>query len=125
MKIIIVHEEITIRKKLRQCIELEGHKVIGESVNGIQAYNNYLALEPDVIFLNIDMPIYNGQETLEKILAYNSKAFCVILSQNGDNKRVFDLLESGAKHFLNIPFDRHKVSRLLDDISKIRIEMEL
>lgn len=125
MKTIIVHEDIVVRKKLRQCIELKGHQVIGESINGIQAYNNYIALQPDVIFLNIDLPIYNGQETIKKILAYNPKAFCVILSQIGDNKRVFDLLELGAKHFLNIPFDMKMVSRLLDDISKIRIEMEL
>lgn len=125
MDIIIAHEDTILRKKLRQVLEGLGHRVVRESVNGLQAYNDYLAIEADLIFIHIDIPIYNGRQTLERIMQNNPQAFCVVLSHGDDKRKVFKLLDQGARHYLTLPFSPETTEKLMEDIKAIKKEMEL
>jgi CheY-like chemotaxis protein len=124
MRIIIAHEDIVVRKKLRHLLEKLGHYVVDESNNGLQAYNMYMTYQPDIIFLNFKMPIYNGEQTLERILNYQPKALCIILTDEQEHHKIFNLLEKGAVHYLKIPFDELNLSKLLKDVQFFKKEME-
>lgn len=124
MRIVIGHENIVTRKKLRQLLEKLGHFVVEESNNGLQAYNMYMTHQPDLIFLHLKMPIYNGEQTLERILSYQPKAICIILTDDKDQRRIFKLLDKGAMHYLKIPFDESSLSKLLKDVQFLKKEME-
>jgi len=120
MRAILVHEDIIIRKRLRQILEGLGHEVVEEAANGIQAYNAYVGQRPDLIFINLDLPLYPVGETIKRILMYDPQAACILMSRKDDNKRVFHLIEAGAKHYLNLPFSPKSVEKILSDLAGMK-----
>lgn len=124
MKTIIAHKDIVVRKKLRQIIERKNFEVVDEASNGLQAYNKYVEYLPELIFLNIKLPIYDGISALNRIKTYNPNALCVMMGEHFNNREIFNALEVGAVHYLELPIEYEKVSQLIEDINIIKDRME-
>ncbi len=82
---------------------------------GITGLRDYLALAPDILFLDINLPDINGLELLEKIMKMDPEAYIVMLSGNGNAENVMTAVQAGAKGFVGKPFARDK---LLQSIRK-------
>lgn len=68
MKIIVVDDEQPARERLSRLIgELEGYKVIGEAANGREAIELYTSLKPEIMLLDIRMPVMDGLETAQHL----------------------------------------------------------
>ena len=65
-KILIVDDSRTSRKMLRNILESNGHEIIDEAVNGQEGVQKFQALKPDVVTLDITMPVVDGVEVLTK-----------------------------------------------------------
>jgi DNA-binding NarL/FixJ family response regulator len=90
-----------VREGLRLILEAERDlSVIGEAADGRQAVRLIQQLAPDVVTMDIAMPILNGIEATEQIL--NSKTFTqiIILSMHASKEHIFRALEAGAKGYL-------------------------
>lgn len=124
MKVIIAHEEIVIRKKIRQQLESLSIQVVAEASNGLLAYNKFVEFQPDIILLSLGLPIYDGISTLNRILTYAPQAICVMMGEHFNNREIFRALEYGATHYLELPIDQKKIERVLKDISIMNKEME-
>ena len=61
-KILIVDDSRTSRKMLRNILESNGHEIIDEAVNGQEGVQKFQALKPDVVTLDITMPVVDGVE---------------------------------------------------------------
>jgi len=68
-----------------------------------------MELTPDLMTLDITMPIMDGIQTLEKILAHDAKAKIIMVSALGKEETVKNALEKGARSFIVKPFDRNTV----------------
>ena len=64
--ILIVDDSRTSRKVLRNVLEEAGHVIVGEAVNGQEGVQQFQALKPDLVTLDITMPIVDGIEALQK-----------------------------------------------------------
>lgn len=68
MKIIVVDDEQPARERLSRLIgELEGYQVVGEAANGREAIELYTALKPEIMLLDIRMPVMDGLEAAQHL----------------------------------------------------------
>lgn len=69
----------------------------------------YIAVAPDILFLDIGLPDVNGHELLKRMLEIDPEAFIIMLSANADMDNVKRALEAGAKGFIAKPFTSEKI----------------
>lgn len=91
--IIIADDHPVTLNGISQFVTSLGYKVIGEYANGITAYNNMLALNPDYCILDISMPGMSGLEVLEKIRRRN-KTMKIILYTMYHDTALFEKAKS-------------------------------
>ena len=115
-KILIVDDSRTSRKMLRSILESNGHEILDEAVNGQDGVQKFQALRPDVITLDITMPIVDGVEALKMIKALDTNAKVVMVTAAGQKNKMIDCIKAGANEFLTKPFDQQEI---LDVIAKM------
>lgn len=115
-KILIVDDSRTSRKMLRSILESSGHEILDEAVNGQDGVQKFQALKPDVITLDITMPIVDGVEALKMIKALDGNAKVVMVTAAGQKNKMIDCIKAGANEFLTKPFDQQEI---LDVIAKM------
>ncbi|MBO5241221.1 MAG: response regulator [Lachnospiraceae bacterium] len=115
-KILIVDDSRTSRKMLRSILESNGHEILDEAVNGQDGVQKFQALRPDVITLDITMPIVDGVEALKMIKALDGDAKVVMVTAAGQKNKMIDCIKAGANEFLTKPFDQQEI---LDVIAKM------
>jgi DNA-binding NarL/FixJ family response regulator len=96
-------------RQLAEC----GFEVIGEADNGIAAVEQYQALKPSVVLLDLVMPQLDGKQALRRILELDAGARVVILSSLGAQADIEECLRAGAKSYLQKPIDPDAMARVL------------
>ena len=116
--VMIVDDSAFIRKVLRNIVEKEGYCVVCEAVNGQEAVDLYKEYKPDIVTMDITMPVMDGVTALEKIKEYDSEASVVMVTSAGQQKKVIQALKSGAFQFCMKPLDKDEVVKFLNNIMK-------
>jgi len=115
-RIMVVEDTIFIRTKIRDSVIEGGHVVVGEAENGLQAVNIYSKLQPDIVTMDITMPLMGGIEALKQIIKINPKAKVIMLSAMGQQMIVLDCIKLGAKHFIVKPLCTSDLLRVIDEV---------
>ncbi len=101
VRVMLVDDQRLIRDGLRLLLELEdGLEVAGEAENGAAALEVYPALQPDVVLMDIRMPVLDGVEATRRLLERWPRARVVILTTFDDDSYIFDALRAGALGYL-------------------------
>ena len=108
-KILIVDDSRTSRRMLRNILVENGHEVIGEAENGQIGFEKYIELKPDIVTLDITMPVLDGLGALEKIIAYDENAHAVMVT---------DAIKLGANEFVQKPFEPDQILSVIGNITK-------
>lgn len=108
MRILIAEDEALIRMDLREMLEEEGHEVIGEARNGAEAVALARELLPDLVFMDIEMPVMNGIDAACEIGAAGI-APVVMVSAFSQKSYVQDACDAGAMAYLVKPFAKHDI----------------
>lgn len=74
--------------------------VLGHAHNGEDGFQLFEMTKPDIILLDITMPICSGKQCLEKIMKYNPNAKVIMVSSVGDEDSIQECLNLGAKAFV-------------------------
>lgn len=115
-KILLVDDAAFMRKVIRDTLSQNGYTDLYEAVDGNDAVEKYVELNPDLIILDITMPNMNGLEALKEIRKINGSANVVMCSAMGQESMVIDAIQSGAKDFIVKPF---KADRILKTVMSI------
>lgn len=119
--VMIVDDSLLIRKMLRKIVEEHGYTVVAEAVNGAEAVEEYKKYRPDVITLDITMPVMDGLEALEVIKAYDDNVKAIMITAAGQQGKVIEAIRHGAAHFMMKPFHEAEVIEGLEGVfSSIR-----
>src|SRR5471030_357272 len=95
--ILIVEDHAIVREGLRRMLELEGDlEVVGEAQDGRQAVELAKKLHPDVVLMDITMPLLNGLEATRQVIKALPAIKVLMLSAHGDLAYVTNAMESGA-----------------------------
>ena len=103
--ILVVDDSGTYRDIMKEMLKEGGHTVIGEGTNGLEGIDKYKELRPDVITLDITMPILGGMDALRKILEFDPDAKVIMVSASAQLSKVLDAKAMGCADFLAKPFD--------------------
>jgi two-component system chemotaxis response regulator CheY len=115
-RVLIADDASFMRQMIREIIEPEGHEVVGEATNGIEAVDLYGELSPDLVTMDIVMPKRSGIDAVKAIVADHPTACIVMCSALGQETLVMEALQAGAKDFIVKPF---KPDSVISTISKI------
>jgi len=115
-KVLIVDDSMTSKKFLKNMIEEVGHEVIAEAANGQEGIDKYKEFHPDVVTMDITMPIKNGIESLEEIIAYDANAKVIMVTAAGQNSNMVEALKKGAADFIQKPFESKQISMVINKV---------
>ena len=101
IKVLIADDHSLIRKGLEQLLELEGDiKVIGEASNGKEAVEKAIQLNPDVILMDVNMPVQNGVNAIRELKENGCKAKVVVLTIHDDQEYLVEAVKVGADGYI-------------------------
>lgn len=101
IRILIVDDQRILREGLRTLLGLESDlEVVAEAEDGQAALDQYAALQPDVVLMDIRMPRLDGVEATRRLLERWPAARVIILTTFDDDAYVFDGLRAGALGYL-------------------------
>lgn len=108
-RILIVDDSPIIHTLLRKTLEKHDFEVCGDAHNGREGVEMYKELKPDLVFMDITMPIIDGLEASKLIKEYDGQAKIIMLSAMGDDDIIGLAEELGIDIFLKKPFDEYKI----------------
>ncbi len=101
IKVVIAEDHSMIREGLKQLLELESDiRVVAGFSDGQTTVDQYLDFKPDVVLMDINMPVLNGLEALEKVKALDHSAKVVMLTFHQDREYLLKALELGALGYI-------------------------
>lgn len=103
--ILIGDDSILARKQLKDVVVSFGGQTIYEASNGEDAVKLAIEHKPDLIFLDIVMPVKDGITAIKEIRAELPDADIVVVSSVGTQGQLKEALESGASDFVQKPFN--------------------
>src|SRR5688500_9692153 len=97
LRVLIVDDSPLIRGLLRDSLSLERDlEIVGEAGDGLSALRLIKELRPDVITMDVLMPIMGGPETIRRVMAECPTPIVVFAAQQSDQTLAWQALESGA-----------------------------
>ena len=114
--ILITDDALFMRVTLKNLLVNNGYEVVGEAVNGKDAVEKYAVSKPDVVFMDITMPIMDGIAATKAIKESDPGAKVIMCTAMGQKQMVMDAIQAGAKDFIVKPFSPQRV---LESIQKV------
>ena len=115
LKVLVVDDAAFMRNMLKDILHKNGFIVAGEASNGIEAIEKYKEVKPDIVTMDVTMPLLNGIEATKGITEHDCNAKIVMCSAMGQQGMVIDAIKAGACDFIVKPF---KADLIVDTIRK-------
>jgi two-component system chemotaxis response regulator CheB len=112
-RILIVDDSTFFRRRIKQILEEDAElEVVGEAKNGLEALTLVASLKPDVVTMDIEMPVMDGITAVKRIMASNPVPIIMFssLTQEGA-KTTLDALDAGALDFIPKKFEDIALNR--------------
>ena len=103
-RILVADDASFMRQMIREILEAEGHEVVAEASDGIQAVEEFKKHHPDLVTMDIVMPRRSGIDAVRAIVAIDGTARVVMCSALGQETLVTEALQAGARDFIVKPF---------------------
>ena len=114
-KILVGDDSILARKQLKDVIaKFTDDPVFIDASNGQEAVDKYIAENPDLVFLDIVMPVKDGISAVKDIIAQNKNAKIIIVSSVGTQVQLKSAIEAGAKDFIQKPIRSEQVENVIN-----------
>lgn len=117
--VLLVEDHTVVREGFRRMLELESDmKVVGEAQDGRQGVAMARSLRPDVILMDIAMPLLNGLEATRQVTKAFPGSRVLILSAHNDDAYVESAVEAGAAGFLLKQTSSHEVCHAIREVHR-------
>lgn len=128
IRIILVDDHTLFRSGIKALLQRQSDfEIIGEAADGLSGVKLVEQLKPDLVLLDLDMPIMHGREALAQILSTNPEQAVVMLTVSEDSADLTDCMKIGARGFLlkniNSDFLLESIRRAVDGDSVLSPEM--
>lgn len=115
-KIMLVDDAAFMRMMIKDTLKKNGFTEIVEAGNGEQAIAAYQEEKPDLVLMDITMPVMDGLEALKRLKEMDGGVQVVMCSAMGQETMVVDALKLGAKDFIVKPFKPERIMKTVNSI---------
>ncbi|WP_200975844.1 response regulator transcription factor [Echinicola sp. 20G] len=101
IKVVLADDHMVVRSGIKNLLENEGEiEVVGEASNGEEALEQVTSSQPDLLIIDIRMPVMNGLDATKKLNGLKTNTKALILSMHDDEDYILQSIESGADGYL-------------------------
>ncbi len=115
MKFMVVDDSEVIREKISDVLG-EEFEIVGTAKNGLEAVEQFKALRPKVMTMDITMPIMDGIETIQEILQIDDTTRILVVSALADKPTLIKAMALGAYGFLCKPFTDYELADAVEEL---------
>jgi two-component system, chemotaxis family, chemotaxis protein CheY len=115
-KALVVDDEAHVRKYIGLVLRSLGAGSVIEASNGIDAVALYQSERPDVVMLDVNMPVQDGLETLKQIRALDPEADVIMLTSIANRQTIEEAAGAGALHYVRKDTPRSELVVLLEEL---------
>lgn len=113
-KVLVVDDALFMRNKAAKLLKENGYEVV-EASNGAEAIDIYVKEKPDVVLMDITMPVLDGIGGVKGIKEKDPQAKVIMVTALGQRSMVLEAIRAGARDFIVKPYDPQN---LLEAIKK-------
>jgi NarL family two-component system response regulator LiaR len=119
IRVLIVDDHAIVRKGVKALLdEVENIDVIGEASNGSEAVDQTASLQPDVILMDLEMPIMDGVEAIAQITKKHDQTRIIALTSFATDDKVFPAIKSGALGYILKDSEPEKLIEAIRQVQK-------
>ncbi|SNT16140.1 PEP-CTERM-box response regulator transcription factor [Anaerovirgula multivorans] len=132
-KILIVDDEKNMRWAIKKALQKQNYKIL-EGANGLEAVEVFREEDPDLVLMDLKMPIMDGLEALTEIKEINREIPVIMITAHGTVESAIEAMKLGALDYISKPFDVEElkvviekalhVGALQEEINFLREELE-
>jgi DNA-binding NarL/FixJ family response regulator len=117
IRVVLADDHAVVRKGMRDLLEEAGITVVGEAADGQQAVDQALLHEPDVVLMDVRMPVLTGIEATRRIRTDAPHINVLVLSAYDDQPYVAALLDAGAHGYVLKTADADAIVRAVREVA--------
>ncbi|HEY3991414.1 MAG TPA: response regulator transcription factor [Ktedonobacteraceae bacterium] len=128
ISILLVDDHALMREGLRQLLSLEADlRVVDEAVNGFEAIQKVRRLQPDVVLMDISMPVVDGIAVTQQITHEFPAVAVIMLTMHRQDQQVLQAIKSGARGYLLKTASSRELAQTIRQVhaGQVQIEPEL
>jgi two-component system chemotaxis response regulator CheY len=114
-EVLIADNSEFMRNLLREILE-DDHTIIGEVENGVEAVEVFKNEEPDLVMMDVVMPIRDGIEATDEITSRNPDTNVIMCTSVGQEETIEQAVEAGADDYITKPFQKPSVVDAVEDV---------
>lgn len=118
-KVLVVDDALFMRTALSNMLVGWGLEIIGEAANGKESVALYKELKPDLVTMDLTMPVMSGLEALKLIMADDPDAKVIMITALGQQRIIVEAIENGAKDFVTKPFQPENLKEVVFNVLKL------
>lgn len=116
LKLMVVDDSLVIREKITQILQNEDFELVGTAKNGLEAVEQFKLHKPQVMTLDITMPLMDGLETIQAIMDIDDSVRVLVISALADKPTLIQAMKLGAYGFLCKPFNDIELAEALEEL---------
>jgi len=120
-KILIVDDSPVARRMLKTCIPKDKGYEIFEAVNGQDGVDKFVELKPDIVFMDLTMPVLDGYKATAKIKELDKNAIVIVTTADIQPKSIASVMELGAFTLLKKPA---KATSIQEAMAKVEMKLK-
>ena len=116
IKVLIVDDAVFMRNMIREVFTPDRFEVVAEAANGQEAIERYKQHKPDLVTMDIVMPMMSGIDATRAIVEADPQAKIIMCSALGQEALVMEALDAGASDFIVKPFQPDDVLKVVNKV---------
>ena len=114
-EVLIADDSEFMRNLLREILE-EEHDIVGEAENGVEAVEVFKKKQPDLVMMDIVMPIRDGIEATDEIKNEFPNSNVIMCTSVGQEEKMKEAVKAGADGYITKPFQKPSVIEAIQDV---------
>ena len=115
-RILIADDAAFMRMMLKDILTKGGYEIAGEAADGNEALSKYKELKPDLVTMDITMPVMDGLEALQVMKKDDENAKVVMITALGQKDKMIQAIKNGAAEFITKPFEDEEVVKAINKV---------
>lgn len=114
--VLVVDDAMFMRVAIGNMLKEWGFDIVAEAANGREAIAMYNEHQPDLVTMDLTMPVMSGLEAVKEIIPQHPHAKIIMVTAMGQHRVIVDAIESGAKDFITKPFTPEKLKAVVYNV---------